>query len=48
MAKVINGRLYFSWHEIQAWVAKQRGAARTSHSKVPIEAQINLLTKSQQ
>ena len=26
-AKSINGRLYFPWHEVQAWIAKQRGAA---------------------
>jgi predicted DNA-binding transcriptional regulator AlpA len=26
-AKSINGRLYFPWHEVQAWIEKQRGAA---------------------
>lgn len=23
----INGRLYFRWHEVQAWLAKQHSAA---------------------
>jgi predicted DNA-binding transcriptional regulator AlpA len=26
-AKSINGRLYFPWHEVQAWIAKQQQAA---------------------
>jgi predicted DNA-binding transcriptional regulator AlpA len=26
-AKLINGRLYFQWEEVQAWLAKQHSAA---------------------
>ena len=26
VAKSINGRLYFSWPEVQAWIAKQQAA----------------------
>lgn len=26
-AKVINGRLYFRWDEVQAWLAKQQSAS---------------------
>jgi predicted DNA-binding transcriptional regulator AlpA len=26
-AKLINGRLYFQWEEVQAWITKQHSAA---------------------